>query len=110
MAISKTKKAKLKFTMPNNCWYCGSENPDTVDHVIPVSKGGADDLDNLVLSCKRCNSRKRDLSLHSFRFHVSWGKTSYSDVINSGSAKLLIKQGVKFNGFKNNHKFWFEGL
>lgn len=29
-----------------------------VDHVIPRSKGGTDDLDNLVLACSECNNRK----------------------------------------------------
>jgi sugar phosphate isomerase/epimerase len=33
----------------------------TVDHVIPVSRGGAPDRwDNVVLACKRCNWRKAD--------------------------------------------------
>lgn len=37
--------------------YC--RNPATeVDHVEPVKAGGADALDNLVPSCRRCNRRK----------------------------------------------------
>jgi HNH endonuclease len=31
-----------------------------VDHVVPVSRGGPEHIDNYVLSCKSCNSRKRD--------------------------------------------------
>ncbi len=30
----------------------------TLDHVAPVSSGGRDELANVVLSCRRCNSRK----------------------------------------------------
>lgn len=30
-----------------------------VDHVIPVSRGGADTPDNLALACSRCNNQKR---------------------------------------------------
>lgn len=30
----------------------------TVDHVIPVSLGGSDNLDNLTLACFHCNRRK----------------------------------------------------
>lgn len=41
------------------CAYCG-ESAGTVDHVIPVAKGGSDEWDNLVACCTRCNSRKRD--------------------------------------------------
>ena len=31
-----------------------------IDHKIPRSHGGTDDLSNLVLSCQRCNLKKRD--------------------------------------------------
>jgi 5-methylcytosine-specific restriction endonuclease McrA len=29
-----------------------------LDHIIPLSQGGTHDLDNLVLACKSCNSRR----------------------------------------------------
>lgn len=45
------------------CVYCGADNPKTVDHVVPVSKGGGNGLDNLVPCCKACNSKKRDRDL-----------------------------------------------
>ena len=32
----------------------------TIDHVIPLSQGGSDDLDNLALACFHCNRRKAD--------------------------------------------------
>ena len=38
------------------CTYCG-DYADTVDHVIPVEKGGFDSLDNLVACCVHCNSK-----------------------------------------------------
>ena len=34
--------------------------PFTVDHIIPISKGGSDDLDNLALACFHCNRHKSD--------------------------------------------------
>ncbi|RKN56241.1 HNH endonuclease [Micromonospora costi] len=37
---------------------CGATTDLTVDHVHPWSKGGTDDLDNLQLLCRPCNSRK----------------------------------------------------
>lgn len=36
----------------------GKEVP-TIDHVIPVAMGGSGSLDNLVLACQGCNSRKQ---------------------------------------------------
>jgi hypothetical protein len=41
------------------CRYCGSKDADGhVDHVIPLSRGGSDSLDNLVWACSTCNLRK----------------------------------------------------
>lgn len=42
------------------CRYCDTrlETNYAIDHVIPKSRGGSNDLDNLVLTCKSCNSRK----------------------------------------------------
>ena len=40
------------------CQYCGQEDATTVDHILPISKGGTDDPDNLVAACSRCNYSK----------------------------------------------------
>jgi 5-methylcytosine-specific restriction endonuclease McrA len=42
------------------CQYCGAKANLTVDHVIPRSKGGSSDWDNIVASCAPCNRRKGD--------------------------------------------------
>ncbi|EFL32590.1 predicted protein [Streptomyces viridochromogenes DSM 40736] len=41
------------------CVYCGGAS-ETMDHVIPFSDGGADDMSNLVPACHRCNRQKGD--------------------------------------------------
>jgi len=40
------------------CATCGAVETLTIDHIDPLSKGGSDDLDNLQLLCRSCNSRK----------------------------------------------------
>lgn len=45
------------------CEYCHSpewSNADlfTLDHLVPQSLGGSDELDNLALACRRCNERR----------------------------------------------------
>lgn len=41
-----------------SCQYCSSEDDLTIDHVIPTSRGGKWEWENLVAACSRCNSRK----------------------------------------------------
>jgi hypothetical protein len=60
------KKAKNVLMEIDKCSYCGrignGLDPDGrawhIDHVIPISKGGPDQPDNLVKSCVTCNTSK----------------------------------------------------
>lgn len=43
------------------CAYCGRQGVElTQDHVIPVSRGGADSQSNVVPACRSCNCQKSD--------------------------------------------------
>lgn len=42
----------------NACVYCGSAGRLTVDHDVPLARGGTDDISNVLPSCRSCNSRK----------------------------------------------------
>ena len=42
-----------------SCEYCGAQ-AETVDHVVPRSRGGQHVWDNVVAACRRCNAKKRD--------------------------------------------------
>jgi len=39
---------------------CGCQEDLTIDHVVPLSRGGTDDLSNLAWLCRRHNSEKSD--------------------------------------------------
>lgn len=41
-----------------SCQYCGSKNDLTFDHLLPRSRGGKTDWDNVVTACSECNVKK----------------------------------------------------
>lgn len=48
------------------CQYCGAKSPEVtleVDHIIPVSEGGSNDILNLVTACFNCNRGKSNTKL-----------------------------------------------
>lgn len=58
--------AKLWSLFDRACAYCSTPTPlDSIqaEHVVPISKRGANNLSNLLPSCRACNGDKRDLLL-----------------------------------------------
>lgn len=43
----------------DRCQYCGGR-AETMDHVVPRSRGGQHTWENVVAACRRCNAKKRD--------------------------------------------------
>jgi len=66
-SISEKLKRQVVERANNRCEYCLSSQELVyavvtfqIDHVIPRSKAGTNELSNLCLSCWRCNNYKRD--------------------------------------------------
>lgn len=65
-----TQKKRIKFSRQNVlardkfcCQYCGAGGkgvPLTFDHVVPRSKGGRTEWENIVMACESCNAKKAD--------------------------------------------------
>ena len=54
---SRRNKLRMMAIDPT-CAFCGCELTDktaTVDHIVPLARGGSNWLDNLQLACKKCN-------------------------------------------------------
>ena len=55
-----------------NCQYCGSKfetHELTFDHLVPKSKGGQTDWQNIVAACHPCNARKSNYFSHECGMH-----------------------------------------
>ncbi len=53
----------------NDCHYCNGytlPHKRTIDHLTPLSRGGAHTKSNLVMACEACNRRKGALKSHEF--------------------------------------------
>jgi hypothetical protein len=61
------KKLRLRVLARDGytCTYCG-DTANEVDHIVPLKRGGSDDMDNLTSACRICNIRKKDNSVGVF--------------------------------------------
>lgn len=59
--VAKSVRAAVMARDGGLCRYCDQPG-DTLDHVLPVSRGGGNSPENLVVACKPCNLRKGALT------------------------------------------------
>ena len=61
-------KNKIRAKLEEKCVYCGCTNPLflTIDHKLPLIRGGTDEDSNLVIACFPCNSLKGALTSEEF--------------------------------------------
>ncbi len=55
----------------HRCQYC-NKAAESIDHVVPRSKGGSHTWDNVVAACRPCNAHKQDRFLH--ETHMKLGR------------------------------------
>ena len=100
MSACKSKRRATLFTLAQKygwvCWYCnlplkpinrgfGSRNNGTLevrdvsthlDHIVPKSCGGTNDIDNLALACEMCNHAKFDMDAATYLEWLDRGRFS----------------------------------
>ena len=53
------------------CAYCGRTALLTRDHIVPKSRGGTSEKDNIILVCRCCNESKGNLLLEEWLFKIN---------------------------------------
>jgi len=77
MKRQNNNRERLFKDAAGSCIYCG--HPLTlssmeIDHIVPLSKGGGKDYDNLVCCCPHCNAKKGDMDARDFVDSMPAGK------------------------------------
>lgn len=58
LTVAQWEEVQMRYKY--QCAYCGKSKVNlTMDHVVPISKGGSHTADNIVPACKTCNSSKQ---------------------------------------------------
>jgi hypothetical protein len=71
MAAEKRRARELRASQwwkrrrdKGQCHWCGRDVPSgelTMDHIVPISRGGRSTKNNVVTACKSCNNKKKQL-------------------------------------------------
>jgi 5-methylcytosine-specific restriction endonuclease McrA len=65
--VSKLKRAIIFKMQGDNCLCCGKLRDVGIDHILPISHGGDNNIDNLQVLCRTCNSKKGKHNIIDYR-------------------------------------------
>ncbi len=72
--ISRTSRRKVYKRDEFTCQYCLRQHPPkelTIDHLVPLDRGGLDEITNYVTCCQTCNQKKANLPLEEFSLSLN---------------------------------------
>lgn len=93
------KRAMRKLALRDcgqRCVYCAialDQRSATIDHVVPLARGGAQDPSNLVAACGPCNRLKGDLPPFEFFARHAWAGANF--VRYARSVHRALKRGAR---------------
>lgn len=62
---------ELKALYASACAFCSSKDDITMDHIIPISRGGNHSIGNIQPLCRKCNSRKKARLVSEYKYYLS---------------------------------------
>lgn len=113
MKISPRKALAVFHKTQGHCGYCGcSLNFEgfTTDHITPRSKGGSNELSNLLPCCKSCNGSKAARSVEDFRL-VMAARNAGCEIFTASQLSFLKGVGAfPLLNIPEEHIFFFEKI
>lgn len=95
--VSQTIKWRAKNKSGGRCAICGSTNNITMDHFIPLSLGGKNELENIIPLCENCNRYKGDMLIkvkRNFNFLSESNKSSIGQIMAEYSTSNFRQDSV----------------
>jgi 5-methylcytosine-specific restriction endonuclease McrA len=87
------KKVLIRLRDKNTCAYCGkvcSLEEIHIDHITARFVGGTNELDNLTVSCSRCNAIKSTDTVEVFKTKIAQRRLKLLAVVNYYDSILKI--------------------
>ena len=104
--VSNQTKMNVLVRDDHKCQVCSSTENLEFDHIIPVSKGGSSEADNLQLLCRSCNRSKRAKSHDEFATlktgNINFLRSPETE-IETETENKKIKTYVRFEEFWNEY-------
>ena len=100
---SKDEREEILKRTDGLCAHCGKKlNADnmTVEHIIPLYKGGKDDKYNIIALCEKCNKDKNNYTVYF--------DTYYKYINENEERYYLTYSNTKTNKFKDDSLFYFD--
>lgn len=79
--LRKSRWWQTKIATRATCHYCGKslkKDECTMDHVVPIVRGGRSNKGNVVIACKDCNNAKKD------RLIMDWSSYTAAPSVSDG--------------------------
>lgn len=112
--ISDVKRATVLSKTNGVCSYCGvilNQNDFVIDHVHPRAKGGNNNINNLLPSCKSCNAAKCAKSLEQFRRMCAFRDVYNTSLFNQAQIDFIYENGMAEKiGVDTSFIFHFENM
>jgi len=93
------RENQLLFSQGQQCAYCDSTGSPTAnlhwEHLVPLSLGGPDTIDNLVLACAKCNLGKGAKNPVDWYFSRGLDRKHVPRIVMGKLVKLVLDEHLK---------------